>query len=357
MPNQKSLRASTDFHVHWIATGGTIAGSGAAGQTAGYKAGQLTSEEMLAFSPTLREQAHWSFEQPYNIASQHITLTHWAMLIRAVMAALDDPAVDAILITHGTDTLEETAFLLHLLIPALSVSNTKPLVLTAAMRPATALSADGPGNISDSLAWARYVKQAPHANAMNGQRVWVVMQNRVMQPVGLFKRHATGTDAFSGNPTVATVLDQRVLLSTLPASSERHAWAAGRFNTLSERIANGTAVWPDVVLSYLYADMDAARFKQMLTPAPDGLVLATLGHGSIPDYLRDKLEDLLDLQIPIIKTSRTVQGPVFQTVNTTHSPKDAVEQGIMLAGGMLTPPQARLALQCCLMAGESWPAM
>ena len=326
------------LRVHWVATGGTIAGKGVSGKTAGYKAGDLSVDDLLNETPILKKAAKWTFEQVFNIGSQHVTQAHWQQLIQAVTTALKSPSIDAVLVTHGTDTLEETAFLLHVMLPALGAKHGKPVILTAAMRPSTALSADGPGNIADALCFAKYLHEQGQRHTQ--QAVWVIMQNKAYSPIGFYKHAALGSDAFAGNEFAAIILDSQVLLRFVPTYP---CWTPGCFSSLHLP----TTHWPEVLLAYLHADMNPQRFEAMLRPYPSGLVLACLGHRSIPDYLQPCLLELMESGVPIVKASRTVNGPVFDLKEGKISNA--------WAAGFLTPPQARLALQLCLLAQQEWP--
>lgn len=133
-----------------LATGGTIAGQGSsAARTQAYVPAALAVSDLIASVPGLDELAHIQAEQPYSIGSQHLQSSHWLTLSARVGQALRDPAIDGVVITHGTDTLEETALFLDLTCP-----RTKPITLTGAMRPATALGADGPMNLYAAAAVA-----------------------------------------------------------------------------------------------------------------------------------------------------------------------------------------------------------
>ena len=142
-----------------LATGGTIAGTGTApSRSATYDAATVPVDGLLAALPALSEVAEIVCEQVSQVDSKNMTLALWARLRDRVQAALDDPQIDGVVITHGTDTLEETAYWLHL-----TTSSDKPVVLTGAMRPSTALSADGPANLYDAIAVAAHPSRAARA--------------------------------------------------------------------------------------------------------------------------------------------------------------------------------------------------
>ena len=168
-----------------LATGGTIAGTAAAAtDTTGYRAGALGVEALVAGVPALAEHRLES-EAVAAIDSKDMDEATWQRLARRVAHHLARPEVAGIVVTHGTDTLEETAyFLQRVLAPA------KPVVLTAAMRPASALSPDGPANLLDAVT----VAQAPGACGVS-----VVFAGAAWAAVGLRKVHTLQTGAFAGS--------------------------------------------------------------------------------------------------------------------------------------------------------------
>src|SRR5688572_15376834 len=132
-----------------LATGGTIAGAAGSDVQAGYTSGQVGVEQLLAAVPQAKKLANMRGEQISNIGSQDMNDEVWLKLATRVNQLLTQPDVSGVVITHGTDTIEETAYFLNLV-----VKSAKPVVLTAAMRPATALSADGPLNFYNAVAVA-----------------------------------------------------------------------------------------------------------------------------------------------------------------------------------------------------------
>jgi len=186
-----SSSASSPPSLLIIGTGGTIAGVAAsAGSTAGYQAGALPIGQILDSVPglsTLVPEGRLATEQVFSIPSEQISGAHWLQLAGRLRAWLNgDKAPDAIVITHGTDTLEETAFFLSLVLPP-----TRPVLLTGAMRPASALSADGPGNLYDACRFALAARQA----GIGG--VFVSFSGRVLRADAVYKQHANRTDAFA----------------------------------------------------------------------------------------------------------------------------------------------------------------
>ena len=210
-----SSTASSPPSLLIIGTGGTIAGVAAsAGSTAGYQAGALPIGQILDSVPglsTLVPEGRLATEQVFSIPSEQMSGAHWLQLAGRLRAWLNgDKAPDAIVITHGTDTLEETAFFLSLVLPP-----TRPVLLTGAMRPASALSADGPGNLYDACRFALAARQA----GIGG--VFVSFGGRVLRADAVYKQHANRTDAFAqrfGQPVAWLEADRPCWQPALAAS-------------------------------------------------------------------------------------------------------------------------------------------
>ncbi len=199
-------------HIALLATGGTIAGTaGSATDTSGYTAGQLGADALIAAVPQLTTLARLSAEQLFKIDSKDMSPPHWLALARRGQELADDPAVDGIVITHGTDTLEETAYFLHI-----TVNTAKPVVMTAAMRPATALSADGPLNLYQAVALACRPAAA-------GAGVLAVLGDRILPATTVAKRHPSAVDAFSHEGALTTLASDAALQALAPARNSRIA--------------------------------------------------------------------------------------------------------------------------------------
>src|SRR5690554_270598 len=169
-----------------LTTGGTIAGAAdtASGPDA-YTAGIVAGEALLAAVPGARERADIAVEPCLALDSKNMTPQHWLTIAQTARALIAREDVTGLVLTHGTDTLEETALVLELLLPA-----AKPVVITGAMRPADAVSADGPGNLLDAVRVA--IDPAAH-----GRGTLVAFAEHILPARGLRKRHATGVDAFA----------------------------------------------------------------------------------------------------------------------------------------------------------------
>jgi L-asparaginase len=276
-------------HTLVLGTGGTIAGTAASSAAhTGYRAAQIGVEALVAAVPALaglplRDQ------QVAQLDSKDMDVPTWQALVRALEAALADPAVGGVVVTHGTDTLEETAWLLHrVLAPA------RPVVLTAAMRPASSLQADGPQNLLDAVTVAR----EPGARG-----VLVVLGGRVFSGDAVRKVDAYRLDAFDGGPAgpVALVEDGRVR----PLRPWPQGDGLGTAPVLRE-----AAAWPRVAWLTSHAAFDAASLDALVAAGFDGVVLAGTGNGSLHRALEAAARRALDAGVALVLSTRCASGRV-----------------------------------------------
>src|ERR1700756_244357 len=167
-----------------LATGGTIAGAAATGTQAAYTSGAVTIDAMLAAVPGIKDLANIKGEQISNVGSQDMTMDIMLTLAKRINALLAQNQVDGIVVTHGTDTMEETAYFLDLV-----VKSDKPVVLVGSMRPATAISADGPANLRDAVLTAA----SPGAR---GRGVLVVLNDTIHYARNVVKTNTTDVATF-----------------------------------------------------------------------------------------------------------------------------------------------------------------
>ena len=305
-----------------LGTGGTIAGT-LSGPGGAYVAAQKAVAELLAGLP-LSAAFELVSEQVAQVDSKDMDLAVWQALLRRCRHWLAQPEVQGLVITHGTDTLEETAYLLQaLLAPA------KPVVLTCAMRPADAIDADGPQNLLDALA----VAAEPGAHG-----VMAVCAGRMHSAIDVQKVRTWQLDAFSSGEAgdLGQVVQGRVVLSrNWPQVPAQYAADA------IEKIVN-LAAWPrvEIVLSHaaasgatvdaLVAPDVAARFG---APPVRGLVVAATGNGTLHQALEAALQRAAAQGVRVVRATRCTQGRVWPR------PGDAWpdSQG-------LSPVKARLAL-------------
>lgn len=305
-----------------LATGGTIAGKAAqAGDNIGYTAAQVGIDELLAAIPGLAGRGPFISEQVSQIDSKDMSFAVWAQLAARVSHFLEDDEVQGIIITHGTDTLEETAYFLQLVCqPA------KPVVLTCAMRPATALAPDGPQNVMDAVAVAR------HPQACG---VVAVCAGTIHCALDVQKVHPYKLDAFSSGDAgpVGYVEEGRLrLVRNWPIPQ------VGIASTAIENIAN----WPRVEIVMNYAGASALLVKALVDQGVRGLVVAATGNGTIHE---DLLAGLLNAQaagVRVVRSTRCLDGRVLPLSGNAI----ADSRG-------LSPVKARIALMLDLVAEDA----
>ncbi len=295
-----------------IGTGGTIAGKAAQPQDhVGYRAGALTAADLVAAVPALRGQALES-ESLAQIDSCDMDHATWVRLAQSVQRHLARPEVAGVVITHGTDTLEETAFFLHHTVQA-----KKPVVLAAAMRPATAPSPDGPQNLVDAVTLAR----------LRGARgVLAVLGGTVHAGAELRKVHGYRVDAFSSGDAGPLALLQDGAVKRFrdwPATTATHVAA----------LAIDPKHWPVVEIVTSHAGARGATVDALVKAGARGLVLAGTGNGSVHAALLVALRRAAAKGVAVRRASRCLLGGVV------GSPVDALP-----SAGDATPAQARVLL-------------
>ncbi len=306
-----------------LGTGGTIAGTLSSPTGSAYVAAQKTVAELLAALPRPAAFALES-EQVAQIDSKDMDLPVWQALLRRCRHWLAQPEVQGLVITHGTDTLEETAYLLQAVL-----APSKPVVLTCAMRPADAIDADGPQNLLDAFA----VVTEPDA-----QGVVAVCAGRILSALDVQKVHTSQLDAFRSGEAgdLGQVLQGRVILARKwPQAPVKYAPDA------IERIASLEALpRVEIVLSHaaamgatvdaLVAPDVAARFG---SPPVQGLVVAATGNGTLHHSLEAALQRAVAQGVRVVRATRCAQGRVWPRPGDAWPDSEG-----------LSPVKARLAL-------------
>ena len=303
-----------------IGTGGTIAGAApAAADTTAYRAGALDPAALLAAVPGAAAHATLDLLALLAIDSKDMSPSHWLSIARAVATRLAQPDCDGVVITHGTDTLEETAWFLHLVLPP-----GKPVVLTAAMRPASALSADGPMNLLQAIA----VAASP---AAHGKGVLVVLNDTIFAGADIVKTHTRALDAIRApeRGPLGTVLPVR--FHTAPAHDSA---GAVPLDTLAGRDA-----LPRVDILYVAAGSDPDLLATAAARGTAGVVLALPGNGSLPEAWRAAADAATAAGVRVLRASRVAAGAVSE------------EAGALPASGERGPAKARIALMLALATG------
>src|SRR6187455_632789 len=272
-----------------LATGGTIAGAAASDVQAGYTSGQVGVDQLLAAVPQAKKLAMLKGEQIANIGSQDMNDEVWIKLATRINALLAQPDVDGIVITHGTDTIEETAYFLNLV-----VKSAKPVVLTAAMRPSTALSADGPLNFFNAVAVAAN-KEAV------GKGVLVVINDWIHGASSLTKTSTTAVQTFM-SPV-------RGLIGTVAyGQAEFYRGPVGRNTVDSEFSLDGVTTLPRVDIIMAYENMDGALIDAAAAAGAKGLVIAGVGNGNMTEPAMKALAAQSKKGIVSVRSSRVLTG-------------------------------------------------
>jgi L-asparaginase len=308
-----------------LGTGGTIAGSAGSATGGGYRAGGVALSAMLEAAKALGLNAELVGQPIAQIGSQDIGWAEWSALHAACIAAYDDPAITGIIITHGTDTAEETALLLDLTLPA-----GKPVVLVGAMRPADAVGSDGLRNFANGVR----VASDPQAA---GRGVMVVMGDAVFAAVDVRKAATANIDAFKGFPRGALARATPSGLNWFgpphrAGESARYAWPQGL---------------PRVAILTAGAGMDAKPVEALLGIGCKGIVLAGMGQGNAPGVVLDALEAAAKAGIPVVRSARVDEGMVDRNVEVDDDARGFV------AARALGPAKARVLLMVLLASGIS----
>ena len=300
-----------------LATGGTIAGAGAASDRAGYTAGKIPIDDLIGSIPTVKKIATITGEQIASVGSQDMTIDVWKKLAVRANEIFKNNEADAIVVTHGTDTQEETAYFLDLV-----TSSPKPIVLTGSMRPATAISADGPKNLYDAITVAIDPKSV-------GRGVLVSFNEGIYDAREVMKMSTTKTNAF-GSPNTGAIgqaYDGRV---------EYYSKAEREVNTPFTVTADTKLPRVDIV--YMYADAPSDEIDMLIAKKVDGIVIAGVGNGNFNKAYMDAVKRAVAAGIVVCRASRAPSGRVV-----LHDEINDDELGTIVSDD-LTPQKARILL-------------
>jgi len=306
-----------------LATGGTIAGAQPKPGEAGYKAGSFSVDSLIQAVPGMRDIATVTGEQIANIGSQNMNDAVWIKLARRVNELQSSPDVDGIVITHGTDTMEETGYFLDLV-----VKGEKPVVLVGSMRPATATSADGPMNLYNATAVAG-------DRVARGRGVLVVMNDQIHYARETTKTNTTSLQTFaSPNRGLAGIVNfgkARFYSPAVPKHTSGSAFAGSVPDKL-----------PTVFIVYAHANVGKEEVDAAIAGGAKGIVLAGVGDGNATDPMIDALAAAAKKGIVVVRSSRVGSGTVARNVEL-----DDDKLGFV-AALELNPQKARVLLQQAL---------
>ena len=318
-----------------LATGGTIAGAGAdAMQLNHYEAGALSVDALVNAVPDVQSLAQLDLEQIANVDSADLQFAHWCRLVERIREAFaDDPELAGVVITHGTNTLEETAWLLQLLI-----DDPRPVVLVGAMRPATALSADGPLNLFQAI-------QVAVSSAARCQGVLVVMDGQIHAAKAVTKISTQGVSAFAspGSGPLGWVDDDGVHLPAV------HPAAVLESRPKPFAQLQLPKHWPEVAIVYGCVDPAVDWSTALLGAGVQGLVFTGTGAGQLSEKERSALKAWNGPLPLMLRSNRCGSGPVY-------GDPDQAQFGLLPAG-CLNPQKARVLLILALIAGLDQPGL
>jgi L-asparaginase len=306
-----------------LATGGTIAGVGASADRAGYEAGKIPVDQLVGAIPTVKKIATITGEQISSVGSQDMTIEIWKKLAVRINEIIAKKEADGIVVTHGTDTQEETAYFLDLVVPS-----TMPVVLTGSMRPSTAISADGPKNLYDAITVAIDPKS-------KGRGVLVSFNEGIFDGREVMKMSTTFTNAF-GSPNTGAIghaYDGKV---------EYYANAVREKDPKSPVTITADTKLPRVDIVYMYADAPPDMIDMLVAKKVDGIVIAGVGNGNFNKAYMEAVKRAVAAGVIVCRASRAPSGRVL-----LHDEIDDDKLGTIVSDD-LTPQKARVLLMLAL---------
>lgn len=315
-------------NIHILATGGTIAGAGASATNTNYTAGQVAISTLLQAVPQINSIANITGEQIVKIGSQDMNDAVWLTLAKRINELLAGN-VDGIVITHGTDTMEETAFFLNL-----TVKSDKPVVLVGSMRPSTSLSADGPLNLYNAVVTAA----SPQTR---GKGVVIAMNGLILGAHGAMKTNTVDVQTFQSpnSGALGYVLNGKVFynMESLKRHTTQSVFDVTHLNKL-----------PKVGIVYSYSNVEADVMTPFLHHHYQGIVHAGVGNGNIHQNLFPMLEKARREGILVVRSSRVPTGP------TTLDAEVDDNKYQFVASQELNPQKARVLLMLALTKTKDW---
>ena len=310
-------------HIRVLATGGTIAGAQTSATGYAYRSGAYDVNSLLSAVPNLDKLAVITGEQVANIGSQDMNDEVWLKLAKRVNASLAEPGVNGVLITHGTDTLEETSYFLSLV-----TQSDEPVVMVGSMRPATAISADGPGNIYNGVA----VVADPRAT---GKGTLVVLNDTIHYARNVMKTDTTSVQTFQS-------------LNRGPAGVV-HTGKIEWFEPMDKKVGKATGFsvegldkLPRVDIIYAHANMSADLIDAAIKNGAKGLVIAGVGDGNMTTAALDAVTKAAKSGVVVVRSTRLAEGITLRNNEVNDDEKGLV------ASGELNPAKSRVLLQLAL---------
>jgi L-asparaginase type II len=313
--------------VYILATGGTIAGQGSSStDLSNYRPGSILGEQLVKAVPQIAEVADVRVEQIANIPSHDITIANWLTLAKRIQRIItDDPAVAGFVITHGTNTLEETAYFLNL-----TVRSEKPVVLVGAMRPATAISADGPLNLLNAVKTA----MSPEAR---GRGTLIVMNDEIGGARDTTKTNTLRVETFKSPELGLLGYVDEDKVTFYRSTTKRHT-------ANSEFDISSLTQLPKVAVLYSYVEPEPSVIRAVVSAGAKGIVFAGTGNGALATAEREAVGEINKMPAAsrpiLVRSSRVGNGRVTATTQFD-------ELGVIPAD-TLNPQKARILLMLAL---------
>jgi L-asparaginase len=318
------VASAANPRIRILATGGTIAGAQASRSEYGYKSASFNVDDLIKAVPQMKELADITGEQIVNIGSQDMNDEVWLKLAKRVNEVLAMPDVDGVVITHGTDTVEETSYFLNLV-----VKSDKPVVIVGSMRPATAISADGPMNLYNGMA----IAASPQAK---GRGVLVALNDMIHAAREVTKTNTSSLETFhSLNRGPAGLVNTgKITWFEMPS---------GRRGAKSEFSVADAKTLPRVDILYAHANMSPDLIDAAIANGAKGLVIAGVGDGNMTAPALEKCAAAAKRGVVIVRSSRLPSGLTYRN-NEVNDDKYG-----FVASLELNPPKSRVLLQQALM--------
>lgn len=323
LPCQMVLPQENKPNIMILATGGTIAGAAATGTQSAYQSGSVGIETMIAAVPGIEKLANIKGEQISNVGSQDMTFDILLKLAKRINELLATNDVDGIVVTHGTDTMEESAYFLNLV-----VKSDKPVVLVGSMRPSTAISADGPLNLYEAVS----VAADPQAK---GRGVLVVMNNWIHGAHSLTKTSTTAVQTFM------SPLRGLVGISAY-GKNDFYNSPTWKHTTETEFDISGVTKLPRVDIIYAYEDMTPDLIDASANAGAKGIVIAGVGNGNMNKAAVEAAARAVKKGVVVVRSSRVITGDVGRNVEIKDD-----EMGF-IASNELNPQKSRILLMLAL---------
>ena len=313
--------------IHVIATGGTISGAGSSATAAAYESGRVEASELVAEVEGLSQVPSIETENLFATGSENLGPVQWRILARRIEELTKSRDVDGVVVTHGTDTLEEASFFLDLV-----CKPSKPVVLTAAMRPATALSADGPANLYQAIL-------AAASPQLKGHGILVVMNGTVIPGWQAIKTDSAALESFCAYPNgiIGRISGERLIVSSESCPSP----LSGRFPDH----LNKDGKLPLVRVIFLRGGYEEGLLEDWIKKDCRGVVIAGFGAGTLPDTVANRIAKMELSEFVIVVSSRVPRVMVMSETMTQIEGCNAVPSGF------LNPQKSALLLSLALEDG------